>query len=245
METHILNGDALIDRVQAAGFDNFIVCRECLVDGPVIAQSMDEFWKMRAAFLEGNQEEDQGNYFDYVVPEFDKLKQIPPGSDINLWFGDDLFCQTNLWFVVNYLDQLGLSNNIYRVYPIIKSEERRWDEYGGLTAGDFAACYEKRVLFTAADIELAKHLWKAYMVNDLELLKSLSLAQTNVFRDLPKVIQAHIDRFAQPGRPQRVLQEIINSGKKDFNEIFPAFFKKEGIYGFGDTQVKKILGELT
>ena len=51
METNILNGDALIDRMEAAGFQPFIVCRECLIDGPASAGSISEFWHQRANFI--------------------------------------------------------------------------------------------------------------------------------------------------------------------------------------------------
>lgn len=247
METHILNGDALIDRMKAAGFDQLIVCRECLVDGPVNAPDIEAFWKIRAAFIDDSVEEDNGKYFDYAVKEFEKMKAIAPGSEINCWFGDDLFCQANLWFVVNYLDSLGLSDRLYRVFPVIKEKLGRWAEYGGLDPDDFRQSYEARVAFTAKDVELAKNLWSAYAANDLDTLLSLAATKTNVFHDLDKVVQAHVDRFAKHGelsRPEKVLKEIMDSGVTDFNKLFPLFFKKEGIYGFGDVQVKKLLVNL-
>jgi hypothetical protein len=40
------------------------------------------------------------------------------------------------------------------------------------------------------------------------------------------------------------LKQIINSGVTDFSEIFKEFRKTEGIYGFGDLQVKNMLTEL-
>ena len=235
----------MTDRMEAAGFDQLIVCRECLIDGPVNAPDMDTFWEMRAAYIEDNVEEDNGKYFDYAVKEFEKLKAIPRGSDINCWFGDDLFCQANLWFIVNYLDELGLSDHLFRVFPIIKEENGRWADYGGLGPKDFRQSYEARVAFTVKDVELAKNLWSAYAVNDLDALQSLAATETNVFHDLDKVVQAHVDRFAKPGelsRPEKALKEIIDSGVTDFNKLFPIFFKKEGIYGFGDVQVKKTVG---
>src|SRR5688500_13057223 len=81
METHILNGDAMIDRMEAAGYEQLIVCRECLVDGPVNASDMNTFWEIRAAFIEDNMEEDRGKYYEYAVKEFENLQAIQPGSD--------------------------------------------------------------------------------------------------------------------------------------------------------------------
>jgi hypothetical protein len=247
MDTNILNGDALIDRMEAAGFGNLISCREALIDGPVNATSMDEFWKMRAAFIEDIFEEEEVKYYDHVVTEFDKMKEIAPGSNINLWFGDDLFCQANLWFVVNYLDQLGLSGNLYRVFPIIKFGEDRWAEFGNLDPGDFGESYDARMAFTKHDVVLAENLWNAYAAGNFKTLQALSTTPTDVFHDLDKVVQAHIDRFPQSGelsRPEKTLKEIMDSGVTDFSKIFPAFFNREGIYGFGDVQVKGILANM-
>lgn len=247
METHILNGDALTDRMDAAGFENFIVCREALIDGPVNATDINEFWKMRAGFIADNLDTETDKYFEYVVTEFDKLKEVPVYSRVNLWFGDDLFCQANCWFIVNYLDQLGLSGSLYRVFPIIKSQQQRWYEFGGLSAHDFRKSYELRVPFGTGDVTLAKNLWKAYSTNDLDTLQSLASTPTEVFHDLDEVVQAHIERYPPEGelsRPERTLKEIMNSGLTDFRHIFPAFNNREGIYGFGDTQVKNILANM-
>ena len=55
MEAHVLNGDALACKFSIEGL--FIVARECLIDGPVNASSINEFWKTRASFL-------SNTYFD-------------------------------------------------------------------------------------------------------------------------------------------------------------------------------------
>jgi hypothetical protein len=247
MEIHILNGDALTDRMQAAGFDNLIVCREALIDGPVDAFDMNEFWKMRTNFIEDNIEEARGKYFEYVVTEFEKLKEIPAGTTINLWFGDDLFCQANIWFLINYLEILGRAGSLYRVFPLIRNEAARWHEFGGLDPQEFRVSYQNRVALTRSDVALAENLWNAYATNNFKTLKSLAATPTNAFHDLDKVVQAHIDRFPEPGelgRPERILKEIMDSGVTDFSKLFPAFNNREGIYGFGDVQVKSILANL-
>jgi hypothetical protein len=63
---------------------------------------------------------------------------------------------------------------------------------------------------------------------------------------LKQVCRAHIDRFENGGlgRPHQRLIEIKNSGNNDFSSIFQSFGKTEAIYGFGDSQVKKMLDEI-
>jgi hypothetical protein len=75
-------------------------------------------------------------------------------------------------------------------------------------------CYEKRVPFSSSDIQLATDLWNAYQADDLIKLRSLSLIHSPCFPLLKEVCEAHIERFPEkgPGRPQRKLKQLLNSG---------------------------------
>jgi hypothetical protein len=98
------------------------------------------------------------------------------------------------------------------------------------------------VRFTPSDLELGNRLWMAYRSNRLEELEALAASVTPAFPYLKEVIQAQLDRFPQPGskgRPERVVSEIL-AHHTDFPSVFREFFRREGIYGFGDDQVKKI-----
>ena len=248
MDTHILNGDALTERMQAAGFENLVVARECLIDGPVQYTSFNDFWNTRAGYITGTFGGSRQNYFHHVVAEYEKLKSIEKDSAIHLWFGDDLFCQANMWFTIAWLNNIGLTANLYRVFPVISEGSYRWAEFGNLTPSGLKESYYRKVKFTEDDVALAVNLWAAYSQHNLEELKKLSAAVSNCFHDLEAVVQAHIDRFPQqgmPGRPERALKAIIDSGTTGFEELFSKFFYSEGgIYGFGDEQVKQLLQKI-
>ena len=93
-------------------------------------------------------------------------------------------------------------------------------------------------------VALLSDCWEAYKYNDLKLLKKLSFRDLNNFPLLPEVVQAHADRFSENGklgRPEQALLKIIEEYKtRKFGDVFRIFSKKEGIYGFGDMQVKNI-----
>jgi hypothetical protein len=42
------------------------------------------------------------------------------------------------------------------------------------------------------------------------------------------------------GRPEKLVKALIETKSNDFNVIFEAFSKQEGIYGFGDLQLRSI-----
>src|SRR5262245_58950634 len=87
MILHVLPGDAIVDTFREANIDGeIVVCRECLVVGPVEADSRKEFWEVRERFLNGANPDVSDSYAAKVVREFDKLADLPSDAEVNLWF---------------------------------------------------------------------------------------------------------------------------------------------------------------
>ncbi|MEM1122933.1 MAG: DUF1835 domain-containing protein [Bacteroidota bacterium] len=239
MQYHILNGDALKDQIptdKIAG--HFIICRECLIDGPLEGASLIEFWDNRAAFIEKNYGTKSGTYNEVVLPEFQKILELDQNEVVNLWFGDDLFCLMNLCFVVYLLDTIGHQNNIF----LVKAQTENWLEFGGMSPSELTAAYDAKKPLTKEEFDLLLNCWAAFQQNDLAQLQTLAKTPTNSFPFLSEVLQAHIDRFpvnGDLGRPQRRLQAIQSQLQTTkFGEIFQVFNQTEGVYGFGDLQVR-------
>ena len=52
MTYHILNGDALVDRFVTTGIEGeVVIARECLIEGDLSGKDLEEFFKVRAAYL--------------------------------------------------------------------------------------------------------------------------------------------------------------------------------------------------
>jgi hypothetical protein len=246
METfHILNGDCLAEQLKFTKINqDFIICRECLLDGNVSADNLSEFWKVRANFI--SETFGANDYHQKVVQEFAKINQIPEGSDVYLWFENDLFCQINQWFVLNLLSRRA-NLKLFRVFPVIEKDTDIWKGFGIATTETLEKAYKSKVIFQSQDIELGINLWAAYKNQDFVKLKELSKKYSACFQYLEEVCNAHIDRFPKDnseGRPQRVIKYIIETQSKDFQEVFAEFSAREGIYGFGDLQVKEIFERL-
>ncbi len=244
---HILNGDFLASELIHLGYNsNVIVCRECLIDGEVDAKNLEEFWSIRANFIANSYNETIENYYSKVVSEFNKIKIFPPNSEVCLWFENDLFCQTNLWFML-YLLKEKTTLKLYRVFPISKMNENKWKGFGNDNAKDLKMAYKNKVLFSESDRILGINLWNAYQKSDFKKLKEISIQNYNCFEYLDEVCQAHIDRFPiddSIGLPQKLLNEIINSSKStDLESVFADFSQQFGIFGFGDLQLKRMYNQ--
>ena len=149
-----------------------------------------------------------------------------------------------MWFVIDYLFKNRIDLQLFRVMPSVDNIDI-WSGFGNMKKSDLQSCYANRVAFTVEDIHLGIELWKAYSKADLETLKKLATKTSNCYPLLKNAVEAHVQRFPlNEGRPQYRLKQILKSGHTDFKDIFHEFSKTEGVYGFGDVQVKKMLATL-
>lgn len=248
MNYHILNGDSLAAQLNHSEINGeFIVCREALIDGPLLGDTLPTFFTKRARYISDTYNAPAETYFRNVVSEFEKILRMPDNSEICLWFENDLFCQANMWFVLSLLYSKAPQSQLFRIFPAINQPSDLWKGFGNSDAKMFEQSYKNKIPFALSDIELGNDLWNAYHINDLSRLRELSKKESSCFQYLEQVCQAHIDRFpaeGETGRPEKTVKAIYESGTKDFNELFAEFSIREGIYGFGDLQVKLICDRL-
>ena len=92
-------------------------------------------------------------------------------------------------------------------------------------------------------MHLGQALWEAYKNGNFEALTNLAKHQSFAFPYLQEVVTAHIDRFPKDGtkgRPEKVIEDITKNVSTDFHKVFREFWNRESIYGFGDTQLKRL-----
>lgn len=246
MVYHILNGDSLAFSFPDAKIDGeIIVVREGLIDGDLSGDDLHRFWKSRTDYLGIT----EAQYQNAVANEFEKILKAPDGSEFNLWFEYDLFCQVNMWFVLSIINCLSVKKKVYAVYTthLGGSDKHFWNGFGPADANELINCFANRTSLTDVELRLGEDLWVAYKSNHLEELLRLANSQSSAFPHLKEVIKAHVDRFPKDGtkgRPEKVLEEIIEAGSTDFHTVFQEFWNRESIYGFGDTQLKKLYGNI-
>ncbi len=218
--------------------------RECLVDGDVTGDTFDELLETRATFIsesiEGVTKQD---YFDKTATELSKLLSVSADTDINLWFEEDLFCQVNFWFTIHTLLNVGRPDNLYLVLPV----EPNQYAFGYCTQDELEQFYKNRI--SIDNPELIAELWKHYQIGNIEKLFDTAKKLEAGYPFILKAVQAHIDRAPgdeENGLPYKTVKELIEElGTTEFEPVFREFIKRLPIYGFGDTQVRKILNNCT
>jgi hypothetical protein len=243
----LLNGDCLAEQLKDAELPlERIIFREALVSGPLGGASWGEFWETRVGFLTQNYGATVHEVQEKTVAELEKIRSLADGVELSLWFEDDLFCQVNLWFVLNLLSE-SPNIKIYRVFPPEASSANRWKGFGNASTAALTQAYEAKVPFTSSDLALGKNLWEAYRLGDGAQLAALSKSVSPCFRHLEEVCQAQLDRISadpRKRRPEKVILELLVMGITDFDILFSQFSEREGIYGFGDLQVRGLLDSI-
>lgn len=235
---HILNGDALKEQFPSSLEGEIIVARECMVDVPVNAGSLEELWATRSGFI--------CNEYGGCTPleyeqqskgELEKVIHIPDGSMIYLWFEDDLFCQVNFWFVAFLLLE---NHSKYRAFLVRPAVHTPYG-FGGLTQDQLLEQFEHATELKSLDRLAA--LWRFYQKDDRTAMLDTA-SELSHLSFILEAVKAHIDRSphnGMPGRPILVLEEIISEfGSGNFGPVFREFCKRAPIYGYGDVQVKRM-----
>lgn len=242
---HILNGDALKKQFLDTIRGELIVARECLVDGDVSDISLSAFFQSRAKFISENY---QGytieDYYDRSVTEFQKIQHLPEDSEVNLWFEDDLFCQVNLWFVIHLINQNYENQKVYLIRPISTFEYN----FGGMKHEELVIAFRNKVKIEFHELKELGRLWSLYQKAACDEMIEVAEGLSGRFPFLMSAVKAHRDRLPQDGKLSRPTQTLIrimeDLNTVEFEPIFKEFKKREGIYGFGDLQVRGMLDKI-
>ena len=127
---------------------------------------------------------------------------------------------------------------VFRVEPIMRNADDIWDGFGNLGPDELNSCFAARRRFSPSEIKLGSDLWHAFRLSDHASLKLLAENDSPCFSHLKEVCEAALELDS---RPKEILKKVTHDGGKDFNEVFSEFTKRAGVYGFGDSQVKRIL----
>ena len=250
---HVLNGDATLPGFEESGLDgDILVWREVLSEGPLEENiASGSFWKARAEWISKGFDDGPGDYEEKVINQLGKLSE--PYREINLWFEFDLHCQVNMLGVMMMLSKrTDLSAPaIYLICPESVPGVKDFRGMGELNSEQLEYLYDNnRVQLGEPDFFVAKEVWNIYTRNKPGEFKKY-LAENNYWgnlHSLKKALQAHVKRMelnkSGLNHIEKTLLDIYNSGIKDKQGIYNAFWQTEKIYGMGDMEIGIYLNRL-
>jgi hypothetical protein len=231
---HVLNGDATSAVFPASIPGERTVWRDIMVEGPPVAEGA-----VRAAWLAPRLGVAPAEYEARWRDGEAMLEQARGHDEIVLWFEQDLFCATNLWFL---LDRLHEASSVSLVFPPLTAT---FGGLGTLSPEAFVPLFERRARMDDAARRDARALWAAYAAPEPTAL-SRSAGQLPFART---AVRLHLGRFPSTTRgvddiELPTLQELVG-GPRSFVDLFVAVVQRElRAYGMGDVQYAAALRDL-
>ena len=189
MNVHVLIGDSLVENFKNTNIEGeVVVCRECLVDGDLKSDNLEDFWNVRESYLSDASAKDSNFYEEKVKNEFINLWNLGDGNKIHLWFERELFCQVNLWFCLWLLRNT--EARFCLIYPTLNNEADVWKGFSHLDADELKTSFDEKITLTHDDVYLAVQLWEAFQNRDFEKLAALGETKSACFPTLKEVCDA-------------------------------------------------------
>lgn len=248
---HITNGDSFTQKLKELNFEGDIITwREMLCEGKTLSTvGSESFWKTRFEFLNKNYKVSKSWFVEKTLKEYRSLCNHKQQDQIILWFEYDLFCQINMLAVISWLK----THRRHAEISLVCSGKMEGKEglFGlcELTDDQLQEAYKNRVQLSQDDIEYADYVWQLYCSDNPMRLENLGDYGNYQFDYLEDAVQAHLQRFPSmrnglnsiENRILEVAREKEIAGKKEF---IGTMLKEDNPYGFGDTQITRMLGQL-
>jgi hypothetical protein len=240
---HIHNGDSSANTAKQSSLPGEqFAGREALIDGPNPAGLEGAEWRMvRAQYLSEAYGVDVNDCRQKLLEQENKLASFSDHEEVVLWFEHDLFCQTTMIYLLNWFGQQELGNTKLSLICIDKFPgKENFRGLGELTANQLASLFPKRRPVTSLELKLAASAWQAYRSSNPTDIETLLQTDTSALPFLSAALRAHLQRFPASrnglGRIENTALELIQSGYKDFPDLFGKFGAAQPVYGLGDAQ---------
>ena len=239
---HIHNGDSSANTARQSSLPGeHFAWRESLITGPTPTGVAGNEWRsLRARHLSEAYGVDLQECERGLLDQEKKLSSFEEHEEIVLWFEHDLFCQTNLLYLLNWFAQENTGNTTLSLICIgAFPGKANFRGLGELNAEQMASLFPSRQQVTSAQLKRAELAWRAYCSPDPAEIEKV--AQTgDLLPFLGQALRAHLRRFPSMknglGSIENKGLELIHDGSKSFIELFPRFGDAEPDYGLGDAQ---------
>jgi hypothetical protein len=241
---HIHNGDSSANTAkQSLVSGEHFAFRESLITGPTPAGVSGDAWRaLRAQHLSESYGVDFHECEKGLLDQEKTISSAEEHDEVVLWFEHDLFCQTNLLYLLNWLAQQEIGNTRLSLICIgAFPGKENFRGLGELNAEQMASLFPDRQEVSLAQLKLGEAAWQAYCSPHPTEIEKILQSGTSDLPLLGPALEAHLRRFPSTtnglGRIENSGLRLLDGAAKTFVDLFPRFGDAEPIYGLGDAQL--------
>jgi len=234
---HVANGDAFAARLREAGIEGDVLSwADMLSEGPLPhGLRGEEDWRLRARLLAEDYPLDADRYVRDAAERLKRLGEAAQREEIVLWFDEELFCQANACYL---LDWLALEAPDAKVSLVA--------EPGAAPVGGLSELLAERELLSRERRTLARAFWNALGHPDPSGVPRLLRADLSAWPRLALGLRAHLARFPDASGLDAIEEELLRilaRGPVELPELFATWQETPlgRACGFGDAQVEVAL----
>jgi len=236
MDYHLLNGQCLGDIWPKEIPGLTVVMNEAFLEGPLgYDTSLEDLWPLRASFWEVSMEQ----YHLKTLMPLEMLLQAGGTDRILGWFGTDLFCQVNWWFLTAYLHSYRVEAQLGVIFPPSAIAEETW---GHFPKSSLKVPIPLPFFPEATEIALTLEIWDGYCRGNLDQLDRLAEKYALDYPVLTEAVRWYIRCFPKDGDGylfEKVL-ELIDRGLVQFPELLHIFSTECPQLGLTDRQIAPV-----
>jgi hypothetical protein len=248
---HVHGGSVLLDHLAAAGIDGQrLEWCDPVCFGPTPAVDGAEWYRVRSRYLsDGTGSPDVAAVEARLRAQDQALAAIPDGSEVVLWVGPELFCQSILMRLLVLLDPRGADLDVSLVDPGDQPGDKGCG-LGNLGPEALRAALEARVAASSDAFALAARAWAAFTAPTADALVQL-VAQDPDLSALPHLGTAllrHLDDLPDGAlglsTTELRLLQTLEAGPQQAQALLPALAAREARPFLTDSALDEVLTRL-
>lgn len=241
---HILNGSSTESTLRRSSITGeFFSFRDALVDGPAPLELDEASWReTRAAHLSQSYGVPREKCERDLLEQAQTLTAFVNHEEVVLWFEQDLFCQLNLLYLLNWFSQdERQATKLSLINPGSFAGRPNFRGLGELTPEELASLFPTRQPVSPVQLELARNAWTAFTSSDPTSIEELLRSDTAAFPFLAIALRAQLRRFPSVrnglGEIENTGLKLVAEGRAKFEELYLEFVNTNRVFGFGDAQI--------
>lgn len=229
---HIHNGDAVAALARRSNIPGeHLAYREALIVGPVIPG--DDWIETRAQALAAMNGDDLLRIRTSLLEQEQALTAAVSEEEIVLWFEHDLFCLVHLVHMLERFRDAHVTL-VWCPQPLDNNDEL-----------ELHLLFDSRAAVTPSMLAIAGEVWRAYTSSDPRELNRFLGRDAGEFPFLRDGLTLHASRFPSTknglGAIEQHALELMAGGATDFATLFDTINARVPRFGFGDSEIFRLL----
>lgn len=239
---HIHNGESSAETLKRSRLPGeHFAFRDALLCGPAPEGIEGAEWlELRAGHLSEFYGVSQPQCRQDLRQQEELLASCSQHDEVVLWFEFDLFCQTNLLYLLNRFAETQPNTTLSLICIGEFPGEESFRGLGQLTTDQLAGLFPAREQVTARQLDLAASAWAAYRAVNPTKIEALLESDVSALPFVAPALKNHLTRFPSVanglGRIEQRALELITGGLREFGDLFATFGNAEAEFGLGDFQ---------